>query len=285
MSTGQLEIQQVIKTFIRIIDIVDLAHRFIAPELEAWALSRLKYLSGFIEGVNAYPISSKSHLKLLNYAKRTSDQDLIRWSRHWIRSYYAWAVENGSVASEAFATSPASKIRDQLVREYKLAMIVQSDNPAIFGYLFCFLLSLGHEFWKKHPGLTREDRITLLGAHVRLSPLPNTLPLSWLDAGKVGGDRSGLSTSLRLCSDCHFSRVWRHNFGGSYREMIGSSAPLAGVFALALLPRRRQKFADETKPLAPKTCTKNCREICLKYIDENADTIFTRLAEFCKEVE
>ncbi|KAG8715710.1 hypothetical protein FRC11_001008 [Ceratobasidium sp. 423] len=161
-NVAELESVQAITTFIKMIDIVDLAHRFIASDVETWALSQLKSHSHLIETLNAYPISSKSHGRLLSYAKRTEDEELILWARHWTRSYYAGAIETSSIASSAFG--PVQKIREQLVREYKLATITQSIDTPIFGYLFCFLLGLGHEFWDKQGGLTREDRITLLGA-------------------------------------------------------------------------------------------------------------------------
>ncbi|CAE7104546.1 unnamed protein product [Rhizoctonia solani] len=161
-GVAELESVQAITSFLRIIDIVDLAHRFIAPDVETWAVSQLKGNTRLIETLNAYPISSKSHIRLLDYAKRTGDEELILWARHWARSYYAGAIETSSIASSAFG--PAQKIREQLVREYKLATITQSFDTPIFGYLFCFLLSLGHEFWDKQVDLTREDRITLLGA-------------------------------------------------------------------------------------------------------------------------
>jgi hypothetical protein len=67
--------------------------------------------------------------------------------------------------------------------------------------------------------------------------------------------------------------------------MINSNAPLGGVFALAILPNRRQKFAEETKQLTSKTCVKGCREICLAYVDQKMDAVYTKLAGFCKKVE
>ncbi|CAE6375702.1 unnamed protein product [Rhizoctonia solani] len=277
----ELDNFQAITTFIKIIDIVDLAHRFIAPDIETWALSQLKDHARLIETINAYQISSKSYGRLLNYAKRVEDEELVLWTRHWTRSYYAGAIETSSIASSAFG--PNQKMRERLVREYKLATAARSIDTPIFGYLFCFLLSLGHEFWDKQSCLTREDRITLLGAQVRLTPLPQSIPLKWIDVGSSG--QPGLRTTLRLCSECHFTRVWRSTFGGTYQAMLWSNAPLGGAFALSILPNRRQKFANETRILVPKSCTKNCREVCLNYIDKNLDTVFHRLTEFCKKVE
>ncbi|KAH7334216.1 hypothetical protein B0J17DRAFT_672607 [Rhizoctonia solani] len=280
-GVAELESVQAITTFLKIIDIADLAHRFIASDVETWALSQLRSHSRLIETLNAYPISSKSHGRLLSYAKRTGDEEMILWARHWTRSYYAGAIETSSIASSAFG--PVQKIREQLVREYKFATMTQSTDTAIFGYLFCFLLSLGHEVWDKQSGLTREDRITLLGAQVRLTPLPQSIPLGWINLG--GTNQPGLRSTLGLCSECHFSRAWQSNFRGAYQTMLRSDAPLGGVFALSILPSRRQKFANDTKGLVSITCTNNCRDLCLKYIDKNLDTVFHRLTEFCKKVE
>ncbi|CAE6475647.1 unnamed protein product [Rhizoctonia solani] len=229
-GVAELESVQAITTFLRIIDIVDLAHRFIAPDVETWVLSQLKSHSRVIETLNAYPISSKSHGRLLSYAKRIEDEELILWARHWTRSYYAGAIETSSIASSAFG--PAQKIREQLVREYKLATITQSFDTPIFGYLFCFLLSLGHEFWDKQVDLTREDRITLLGAQVRLTPLPQSIPLGWTYLGST--NQPGLRPTLRLCSECHLSRAWRSNFGGAYQAMLRSNAPLGELYHVGL---------------------------------------------------
>ncbi|EUC55547.1 hypothetical protein RSOL_120640 [Rhizoctonia solani AG-3 Rhs1AP] len=236
-GVAELESVQAVTTFLKIIDIADLAHRFIAPDIEIWALSQLKSHCHLIETLNAYPISSKSHNRLLNYAKRTEDEQILLWARHWTRSYYTGAIETSSIASSAFG--PVQKIREQLVREYKFATITQSFDPPIFGYHFCFLLSLGHEFWDKQGGLTREDRITLLGAQVRLTPLPKSIPLGWIYLGSI--NHPGLRPTLGLCSECHLSRAWRSNFGGAYQTMLRSDAPLGGVFALSILPSRRQK--------------------------------------------
>ncbi|KAF8683288.1 hypothetical protein RHS04_01966 [Rhizoctonia solani] len=259
-NATELAHAQAIMAFIKIIDIVDLAHRFIAPDIETWALSQLKSYSYLIETINAYPISSESHSRLLGYSKRTEHEELILWARHWTRSYYAGAIETPSIASSAFR--PIQIIREQLVQEYKLAEMTR----------------LGHEFWDKQSGLTREDRITLLGAQVRLTPLPQSIPLDWIYLGSP--DQPGLRASLELCSECHFTRTWRAVFGSTYQDMLGSIAPLGGVFALSILPSRRQKFANGTKSLASDTCTKNCRDVCLKYIDKNMDAVFHRLTKF-----
>ncbi|KAJ1301755.1 hypothetical protein OPQ81_008984 [Rhizoctonia solani] len=131
---AEVENVQAVTTFIKIIDIVDLAHRFIASDVETWALSQLKSYSRLIETINAYPISSKSHARLLNYAKRTEDEELTLWTRHWTRSYYAGAIETSSIASSAFG--PVQQTREQLVREYKLATITQSIDTPIFARRF-----------------------------------------------------------------------------------------------------------------------------------------------------
>ncbi|CAE6476077.1 unnamed protein product [Rhizoctonia solani] len=221
-GAAELENAQAITTFLKIIDIVDLAHRFIAPDVETWALSQLRGHSRLIETFTAYPISSKSHGRLLSYAKGTGDEEMIQWARHWTRSYYASSIESSSIASSAFG--PGQKIREQLVREYKLATTTQSIDTPIFGYLFCFLLSLGHEVWDKQTGLTREDRITLLGAQVRLTPLPQSIPLGWINLGST--NQPSLRSTLGLCSECHFSRAWQSNFRGAYQTMLRSDAPL-----------------------------------------------------------
>ncbi|CAE6464698.1 unnamed protein product [Rhizoctonia solani] len=250
-GVAELESVQAVTTFLKIIDIADLAHRFIAPDVETWALAQLKSHSYLIETLNAYPISSKSHGRLLSYAKRTDDEEMILWARHWTRSYYNGAIETSSIASSAFG--PIQKVRDQLVREYKLATLTQYFDAPIFGYLFCFLLSLGHEFWNKQTGLTREDRITLLGAQVRLTPLPQSIPLAWTYLGST--NHPGLRPTLRLCSECHFSRAWRSNFGGAYQAMLRSDAPLGvpepTLWSATMSAQHEDNWAIHLADLAP----------------------------------
>ncbi|CUA74784.1 hypothetical protein RSOLAG22IIIB_11473 [Rhizoctonia solani] len=122
-GAAELESVQAVTTFLKIIDIAELAHRFIAPDVETWALAQLKSHSYLIETLNAYPISSKSHGRLLSYAKRTDDEEMILWARHWTRSYYNGAVETSSIASSAFG--PIQKDPTYYFRDGNLVLLVE----------------------------------------------------------------------------------------------------------------------------------------------------------------
>ncbi|KAG9090960.1 hypothetical protein FRC06_000808 [Ceratobasidium sp. 370] len=269
--------------FLKLIDIADMAHRFVAAELESWALGQLKQFSSSTEKMSKYHISTEYQLKLLRYSNLALDQDLTCWVRHWIRYHYVWAMDQ-SPARPAFTVKSIERVREQLVRLFKMPGLRDSD-PSLFGFTFCLLLSLGHKFWSKAALLTRQDRIILLSAQVHLTPLPESrIPLQWLDAYAQRNDRMSKSRH-KPCARCLITRAWDEAFGGTYKQMLYSNTPLAGVSALALLPHRRQYFADAIKKLSPAICSIKCQEAVLKFVDRHIDDVFAQVATFWKDVE
>ncbi|QRV83146.1 hypothetical protein RhiJN_11162 [Ceratobasidium sp. AG-Ba] len=269
--------------FLKLIDIADLAHRFVAPELESWALGQLKQFACSTEKMSKYHISPEYQLKLLRYAKLALDENLTYWVRHWIRSHYVWGMDP-SPAKPAFTIKSIERVREQLVRLFKIPNLRETE-PALFGFTFCLLLSLGHTFWSKASLLTRQDRIILLSGQVHLTPLPESrISLQWLDAYAQKGNRVSKSRH-KPCARCLITRAWDDAFGGGYRQMVYSNTPLAGISALVLLPHRRQHFADALKKISPMICSAKCQDTILKFVDRHIDGVFAQVATFWKDVE
>jgi hypothetical protein len=269
--------------FLKLIDIADMAHRFIAPELESWALRQLKQFSHSTEKMSKYHISSEYQLRLLRYANLTLDQDLVRWVRHWIRCHYVWAVEPPP-PQPLFTVKTIARVRDQAVRMFKEPNL-RDNEPSLFGFIFCLLLSLGHEFWSKAALLTRQDRIILLSAQVHLTPLPRSkIPLQWLDAYTQRNDQVAKSRH-KPCSRCLIARAWDDAFGGTFRQMLHSSTPLAGISALVLLPHKRQCFADAIKELPPAVCSNKCQDAIIRFVDHSIEEVFAQVAAFYRDVD
>ncbi|KAG8711044.1 hypothetical protein FRC09_020806 [Ceratobasidium sp. 395] len=268
---------------LKLIDVADMAHRFVAPELEAWALGQLKQFSISTDKLSKHHISPASQLKFLRYANLALDKDLICWVRHWIRYHYVWAVDP-SLARPAFTTKAIERVREQLVRLFKIPYLRDTES-SLFGFTFCLLLSLGHKFWNKAALLTRQDRIILLSGQVYLTPLPKSrVSLQWLDAYAQGKDETSHSRH-KPCARCLITRAWDDAFGGTYREMLNSNIPLAGISALVLLPHRRQRFADAIQKLSPTVCSIKCQESILKFVDRHIDNVYAQVATFWKDVE
>ncbi|KAG9127996.1 hypothetical protein FRC07_006356 [Ceratobasidium sp. 392] len=272
-----------VSAFLKLIDIADMANRFVAPELESWALRQLKQFSSSTDKLSKHHISHEYQLKLLRYANLAVDKDLICWVRHWIRYHYVWAMDP-SLARPAFTTKAIERVRDQLTRLFKIPNLRESD-PSLFGFTFSLLLSLGHKFWSKSTLLTRQDRIILLSAQVHLTPLPESrISLEWLNAYAQKGDRISKSRH-KPCARCLITRAWDEAFGGAYKDTLYSSTPLAGVSALVLLPHRRQCFADAIGKLSPAICSVKCREAVLKFVDRHIDEVYAQVATFWEDVE
>ena len=268
--------------FCRYLDIADLSHRFVAPRLEAWALEQLKVLSTSIEKLSLGWASVTYQIRALNYARLIQDKTLGHRIRTFVKLSYSYLLPNSLV------TLRESSI--PLERKTFLAMFkypnLQKDHPSLFGFVFCVVLSLGHEFWLHQPLLTRDDRIMLLSAHALLTPLPFLkLELDWIEGTLSEANPHGSEPGPRSCAHCNFQATWKQYFSrGYYKELKGKQEPSGGVYSLSKLIAKRVLFADALDKLG-EGCTNNCKICFIEFVDEKIERVFALFAEFYKEVE
>jgi hypothetical protein len=268
------------------LDVADLADRFVAPRLDSWAHAQLKKLVKSIdELLSRYHLSSEYHLRALRYAKRIGDDELLASVRSLIQLHFIWVSKDSPVKFSAENALVVNTVRKQAAYLYKEPALRHDDMP-LFGFMFCFVLSLGHEFWAKIPSLTRDDRVILLSAQVYLTP-PPVLPLGldWI-CTLSSDNRNGMGTPIECCSECNFYPAWETVFGGTYyKQLRENTTPLFGISQLTLLPFQRTQFADLVEALTLADCQNSCAKKTVDFVDRCVQEVYVRLAQYSKDVQ
>ncbi|QRW24828.1 hypothetical protein RhiXN_11740 [Rhizoctonia solani] len=151
----------------------------------------------------------------LLYAKRTQDEELVANVRNAIQLHFAW-VSTSSPLKLINSAAGLDGSRERLIRVFKHPKLKEID-PALFGFAFCAILSLGHDIWMKDPLLSREDRVMLLSGQVHLMPLPlSTLGLGWVET-----------------LNCQNPKGWVHRLNAVLNATMSSAGRLRLVTAIA----------------------------------------------------
>ncbi|KAF8593403.1 hypothetical protein BDV93DRAFT_612242 [Ceratobasidium sp. AG-I] len=177
------------------------------------------------------------------------------------------SAQNNPIAHQL----PVSSNLDTCVALYKDPSLPKT-YPAIFGYVFTVILSLGHRSSVWTNQLTREDRNILYAAQVHLMSLGDDpdLDLSWLS-------QSPSKYRIEFCSDSCIkdtNTAWSASFAlcGASDSVI----PLVDVSMLVLLPGYRQLFADSARSNF-KSCINECACNALNSIDAWTQAIFAAM--------
>ncbi|KAG9093017.1 hypothetical protein FRC06_011710, partial [Ceratobasidium sp. 370] len=225
--------------FKRYLDIARLAHRFCMDSVETWALGQFKRVTQSYTRATAPPLNPTNLFDALAYSKLTADRELESDIRNLARCYIS------SLSHVPLPTPNTNQIKVSiLTRVYEDAALKQQD-PALFGYIFCVVLSAGHEspVWK---ALTRDDRSKLLAAQVYLTPLPCTLPIGWIQNPSeifAAVDVQSRQICFHNCSQIFIRRFCQL----ANRPDFINDSPLVGVAALSKLATHRQSIAKEFK--------------------------------------
>ncbi|KAF8599779.1 hypothetical protein BDV93DRAFT_560076 [Ceratobasidium sp. AG-I] len=259
------EVQHSPTVFTCYLDVASLANRFCMTDIEKWAHKQLtrvllssRYLSFMVWDHN-------SLLEALWYSKLTPDRELEHNVRNLIECYVIFSPIE--LVNAWRAPSIAHLYKDPTLKQ---------QDPALFGHIFCAVLSTGHRssFWKDR--LTRDDRSILFAAQAYLTPLPTTLPIDWItDVTKVTStvDAAERSSCFHGCSQ-QFSRSFASHF--NCRTELTRDSPLVGVTALSSLATRRQSVVESLKLLKP-DC--KCTSQLILALDVKMDALFAELAE------
>lgn len=272
-------------TFYRLhqyLDIADLSHRFAASKIEAWALEQLKILSGSVKKLAQCEQHVTYQLRAISYARIIRDKQLEHRMRTFVELSYSYLLQESSFR---LTGSEFEVHRRNLLKVFNYPN-VQTSHPSLFGFIFCIILSLGHEFWLHHPLLDREDRIALLSTQAHLTPLPiSILGLDWIEGTLTQANPRGCNPELQSCAQCRFQPVWERAFPGQYIErMKKRESPSGGVGLLALLVEKRMAFVDAL-PSPNGRCTKNCQGRFVEFIDDKIEHVFVLLADYYKNLE
>ncbi|KAG9090961.1 hypothetical protein FRC06_000809 [Ceratobasidium sp. 370] len=278
--------QLTITSFRVYLDVADLADRFAAPRLQTWAHAQLKRVTKSTDPyLSRYHLSSEYQLGAIRYAKRMGDNELLISVRKMIQLHFIWVSKDSPIQLPAENTLMAEAVRERAVELYKNPSLRLEDTP-LFGFIFCYVLSLGPEFGAKTPLLTRNDRVALLSAQLYLTPLPiSSLDLDWVDTLSRENQR-GTGTPVECCPKCDFYPAWEAIFGGTYFKQLRENAtPLFGISRLALLPFQRLQFSDLVEETASADCQQSCGERIVDFVDACVQNSYVRLTQYYRDVE
>ncbi|KAG8711043.1 hypothetical protein FRC09_020805 [Ceratobasidium sp. 395] len=268
------------------LDVADLADRFNAPKLQTWAHGQLKKTARLTDArLSRYPLNSDYQLRAIRYARRMGDDELLTDVRKTIQLHFFWVSKDSPIRLPAENTLMADTIRKRAVELYK-DLSLRVDDPPLFGFVFCYVLSLGAEFGSKVPLLTRNDRVALLSAQVYLTPLPvSSLDLDWFCTLTLE-NRRGIGTPIESCSKCDFYPAWEAVFGGDcYKQLRENATPLFGISQLARLPYQRLQFSDLVEEMASSDCQQRCGGRILDFVEGCIQNVYVRLIQYCRDVE
>jgi hypothetical protein len=255
--------------FMPYLNIASLAHRFCMTSIETWALGQFKrVMCSSALHISHWYWHNDELLGALLYVKLTSDRELEHHVRNMIQCYIQHRVSSPVLSEDEWKAV-------RLVEFYQLPLLKQQD-PALFGHIFCVVLSVvGHKtsLWKR---FDRDTRYKLLAAHVYLTPLPSTLPTSWIH------NTSEISAAIEVparpgCfNECsrRFNDALSKTFNSTYCSELKRDSPLSGVTALCKLATHRQSLSEEFRHTK---C--QCANKMLSVIDLKMDALFSEIAE------
>lgn len=232
-----------------LLGIAILARHFGMSEIESWSFSRLTPL---IKAPIHVANSSWDKNSILQVMENTEGLDYTHVMEHLADRRFAndmnttvWLALSTLAPNSPLAyQTPLSSNLDTCVALYKDSSFSKT-HPALFGYVFTIILSLGHRssVWTKQ--LTREDRTVLYAAQVNLTSLDKDPDLDLSQLLQV--PKSFLARDSPFWSYCRPQQynAWDASFANL--GTLNSSTPLEDICKLVLLPAYRQLFADSTR--------------------------------------
>ncbi|KAG8715674.1 hypothetical protein FRC09_016418 [Ceratobasidium sp. 395] len=252
--------------FVKYFHIAILSHRFCFPSVEAWALGQLDRVLQSCDVLAEEDWADNDDLlDALAYSKLLTDRETVHNVRNLVRDYASRLDDNPD--SDGWCRDDPQ----HLVQLYKRLLFKQED-PALFGYVFCVILSAKHEsvLWKL---LSRDERSQFFTALVHLTPLPETLPTNWIyDTSMIS---EAIDAQLREeCFDNCAKSLLDDFSNGLNHSRLGSGLLRIGLVELLKLTYRRRTL--ETKLRSAK-CT--CGRQLLQVIDLKINNLFVEIAE------
>ncbi|CAE7085590.1 unnamed protein product [Rhizoctonia solani] len=247
------------ETFLKYLDIGYLASRLQIYTLANWAREQLLLIFDSTSRVAENTWDADTLLQLATLAvtgTNGSASEKFHSKAHVFLRYSLspWTVPSINMYSEFLV--------DCYIALYKDPDVLATSKE-LFGWVFLFVVSLGHESPTWSEKLTREHRLVLYAAEVEMTSLWNSqdLEVDWL----VYDDDT--RWYLDLCCDAcwgHCEATWESSFGQV--GPLDSLVPLEDIRRLLFLPRFRQTFAKAARSVHW-PCKEQCGETVLALID------------------
>jgi hypothetical protein len=215
------------------------------------------------------PWDKDTLLQIKSYADIIGDQNFIHQTTHFVRLVISLSIKPSAMAQPPSSSNVASCL-DACVDLYK-DPTVQTSNPALFGFVFIAILSLGHRSPAWANKLTRNDRTTLYTAQAHLISIGDSLStISWLRQPR----QIFQAMRITICKACsqQFDLLWGASFGKC--GQLTSKTALEDVSKLVELPQHRQILSRPSWKL----CDSNCKTHILDEIDACTELSFEDLA-------
>lgn len=248
-------------TFIRYLDISDLAVCFGIDDLANWAWSQLVLLLRSSDRLADCEWDSTTVLKVLSHLEYVYK---IEWSL--AKDFLIFLLLVLGAEAKSSHTPGIAPIRniDICIRLYQES----AGLPLVtFGYAFIRLLSLGHRSSIWADRLTSKDRATFYAAQIHLTSLNQVedLTIKWLNSPR------SYVLPKSTCFACwsKFEGIWKTSFGQC--GTLDSAVPLDDVSKLLHIPWYRQRFAQA---IQSSSCESGCSAAILAGVDAHILRLF-----------
>ncbi|CAE6503031.1 unnamed protein product [Rhizoctonia solani] len=275
------------------LDTAVLAGRFGMAGLEEWAMDALFRI--FQRPCRALINLASQHwngevmLQLINISRNTRlNHPIVAFVQYFI------SVNIKEIAGETIDKDKPPVHPNALVCVHIYNVLKDSNSdPALFGFVFLSLLSLGHRspIWSSN--LSGRDRAIFYAAQAQLIDTTKELSLKWLQPNPT------LDSKTHFCPKCrgHITALWKQCFG-ALSNGLGSGLPLKDVSLLSSLPQSAWRFRMEwyhDLAFGCKSCIGNmrsdwgARKEFLHSLEANTQTLFEEVASrygaFAREVQ
>ncbi|KAH7334309.1 hypothetical protein B0J17DRAFT_720720 [Rhizoctonia solani] len=248
------------ETFLKYLDIGYLASRIQLKRLAGWAKEQLLLIFNSTSRVAENIWGADTLLQLATLAASANEEFHSKAHIFLRYSLSPWTVLSIDLCS-AFLV-------DRYILLFKDPAVLETSKE-LFGWVFLFVLSLGHESKKWREQLALKDRAVLYAAELEMTSLCDyqDLDVAWL----LPPNHTAWYLDI-CCDSCweHCESTWDSSFGQV--GLLDSSMLLSDIRMLLLLPRFRQAFAKAAhSPQWP------CKARCGETVLASADQKFTQL--------
>ncbi|KDN42338.1 hypothetical protein RSAG8_06829, partial [Rhizoctonia solani AG-8 WAC10335] len=233
--------RQETKLCIIYLDTAILAGRFGMTGLEGWAMDALLEIFGRPRQTLAdLALEDWGVNVLLQLIATSRDTELYRPMITFVQYFVSVSVKEMARETINKDKQPGRPGAPICVRIYN-AFKGSNSDPAMFGFVFLSLFSLGHRSSIWSSSLTGRDRAIFYAAQAQLVDTTKELQcLKWLQPHPT------FDSQTPFCPQCklRLTTLWKQGFGG-LSQALGSGLPPKDVSVLSSLPRSYWRFRME----------------------------------------
>ncbi|KAG8707075.1 hypothetical protein FRC11_007716, partial [Ceratobasidium sp. 423] len=259
------------EAFLKYLDIGYLASRLRIQSLAGWAQEQLSLIFDSTSRVAESIWGADTLLQLATLAMSASKE--FHYKAHIFLRYSLspWTVPSINIYSDFLV--------DRYVSLYKDPAVFATSKE-LFGWVFLFIISLGHDSPTWLEQLDRGDRLVLYATEVEMTSLRDYryLDVAWL----VPRDHTRWYLDM-CCDTCwkHCEAIWDSSFDRV--GLLNSSVPLEDIRMLLLLPRFRQTFTKAARS-SQWPCKAQCGEKVLASIDAKITRLCVQMSRIYEDL-